>query len=123
MQMTLLSLLESLLDAECAVSVHRGLMTTPDGHTLDINQAIQGLQRQCSGSQHDFVEQIANLRIWGYDQDDGSTYLECPEPSDGYLDSHCCLMGLIEQARALHAPRETPRSSDFGRAKQGEGAK
>lgn len=46
-----------------------------------------------------FVDQVAGLSIWDYDKNDGSTYLECEEPSEGHMDSHCCLMALIEQAR------------------------
>jgi len=46
-----------------------------------------------------FVEHVAGLGICGYDKNDGTPYRECPEPSDGYLDSHCCLMELIETAR------------------------
>lgn len=48
-----------------------------------------------------FVHQVGALSIWDYDQDDGTPYQECDEPDDGFLDSHTCLMGLIEQARAL----------------------
>lgn len=50
------------------------------------------LAREC-------VEEIAALKIWDYDQDTGTTYKECDPPSEGYLDSHCCLMGVIEQSR------------------------
>ena len=48
-----------------------------------------------------FVHQVGALSIWDYDQNDGTPYQECDEPDDGYLDSHTCLMGLIEQARVL----------------------
>lgn len=48
-----------------------------------------------------FVHEVAGLSIWGYDNDDGEPYQECRTPSDGFLDSHQCLMGLIEQARHL----------------------
>ena len=48
-----------------------------------------------------FVHQVGALSIWEYDQNDGTPYDECDEPDDGFLDSHTCLMGLIEQARAL----------------------
>ncbi len=48
-----------------------------------------------------FVEQVANLDIWDFDKDDGTPYQECDEPSEGHLDSHCCLMQLIEQARQV----------------------
>ena len=48
-----------------------------------------------------FVGQVAGLSIWGHDQDDGTPYEECDDPSDGTVDSHECLMNLIEEARRL----------------------
>lgn len=48
-----------------------------------------------------FIRQIAVLLIWSYDDNDGTPYQECQSPSDGFLNSHCCLMNLIEQARHL----------------------
>lgn len=48
-----------------------------------------------------FVEQVASMSIWSFDQDDGEPYKECEEPSDGFLDSHCTLMQLIEKARKI----------------------
>lgn len=50
-----------------------------------------------------FVDQVAGLRIWDYDADDGSPYKECEQPGWGFLDSHCSLMGLVEEARRLTA--------------------
>lgn len=47
------------------------------------------------------VEKIAGLCLWDFDKDDGTPYKECEEPDDGYLDSHDCLMNLIEEARAI----------------------
>lgn len=49
------------------------------------------------------VNQIAALNIWSYKAADGSSYKECSAPMEGFLDSHCCLMGLIEKARRLTA--------------------
>lgn len=46
-----------------------------------------------------FVQHVAGLSIWDYDQNDGTRYAECEEPDDGYLDSHNALMGMIEGAR------------------------
>jgi len=43
-----------------------------------------------------FVEQISRLSIWDYDD-----YQECEYPAEGYLESHCCLMELVEVARKL----------------------
>ncbi len=48
-----------------------------------------------------FVNQVGSLSIWSYDKNDGAPYQECDEPADGFLDSHMCLMSLIEQARAM----------------------
>lgn len=48
-----------------------------------------------------FLQSVAELNIWGYGKDDGSPYKECEEPAEGYLDSHCCLMSLIEEARSI----------------------
>lgn len=47
------------------------------------------------------VYQIAALNIWGYEAADGSSYKECSAPMEGFLDSHCCLMGLVQEARRL----------------------
>ncbi len=48
-----------------------------------------------------FVHQVGALSIWSYDRNDGTPYQECDEPADGFVDSHTCLMDLIEQARVL----------------------
>ena len=49
-----------------------------------------------------FVERVADLHIWDHDQENGDPYEELDEPpSDGYLDSHTCLMNLIETARKI----------------------
>jgi hypothetical protein len=48
-----------------------------------------------------FVDQVAGLRIWSHDKDDGSPYAEGEKPSWGFIDSHDCLMNLIEQARGI----------------------
>lgn len=48
-----------------------------------------------------FVNQVATLNIWEYNADDGSSYQECRAPTEGFLDSHCCLMGLVQEARRL----------------------
>ena len=49
-----------------------------------------------------FVEGVARLSIWDYVQENGQPYTELEEePGDGYLDSHTCLMNLIESARKI----------------------
>lgn len=49
----------------------------------------------------EFVTWVAECEIWGYDKDDGTPYQECPEPIDGYEDSHTALMNIIEVARRI----------------------
>lgn len=43
-----------------------------------------------------FVEEVAGLPIWDYDD-----YQERDYPAEGYLESHYCLMELVEIARKL----------------------
>jgi hypothetical protein len=50
-----------------------------------------------------FVTQLSRMSIWSHAKPDGTAYQECAEPSDGFLDSHCALMGLIEESRTLLA--------------------
>lgn len=47
------------------------------------------------------VNQIAALNIWEYEAADGSSYKECSAPMKGFLDSHCCLMELVQEARRV----------------------
>jgi hypothetical protein len=47
-----------------------------------------------------FVEQVARLKVWGCGE-----MKECARPSEGFMDSHDCLMGLIHQARNVIATR------------------
>lgn len=61
-----------------------------------LSQAMQHVEK--AGK---FVDQIAGLSIWDHDQNDGAPYEECEEPEEGYLDSHRCLMNLVEQARLI----------------------
>lgn len=49
------------------------------------------------------VTEVAALSVWGFDKSDGTPYEECPEPGDGFLDSHCCLMETILQCRDVQA--------------------
>lgn len=49
-----------------------------------------------------FVQRVSRLSIWDWSLN-GAHYAECEEPSDGYEDSHSCLMALIEQARVIQA--------------------
>ncbi|OBS08939.1 hypothetical protein Thpro_022056 [Acidihalobacter prosperus] len=48
-----------------------------------------------------FVESIAALSLWDWDDDQGQPKNECEEPDDGYLDSHQALMNYVEAARLL----------------------
>ena len=47
------------------------------------------------------VNQIAALNIWEYNATDVSPFQECTAPTEGLLDSHCCLMGLVLVARRV----------------------
>lgn len=84
--------------AEDAVAVITRLSAGLAATQVALSQAMQHSEK--AGR---LVERIAGLSIWDYDKDDGTPYEECEEPADGYLDSHCCLMGNIEEARAVLA--------------------
>lgn len=81
-----------------------GIVSAPK-QPVDGVQAPQEAQSQAVAAKRAeadaFVQQVAALRIWRYDDNDGTPYEECRPPSDGFLDSHYCLMDLIEQARRL----------------------
>lgn len=62
-----------------------------------------GVSAEPASAADQFVEEVANLSIWGYDRDDGTPYKECEEPDDGFMDSHEALMTLIEKARKLRS--------------------
>ena len=90
-----------------------------DYEILTARQSISELQAHFGLSSDDgtpktedpskaFVSQVANLSMWSYDRNDGTPYTECEEPGEGFLDSHCCLMALIEQARGLQQPTGQP---------------
>ncbi len=131
MHLSLVDFLVRMRESKCTISTDAGILTCADGTTLDINQAIEDLDQLAKDQQadvpastklqtaltatqtalsqamqhaekaHAFVESTASLRLWGYDHADGSRCEECEEPSDGYLDSHNCLMDIIQEARAL----------------------
>jgi len=131
MELSLVEFLAQMRESKCTISTADGILTCEDGTTLDINQAIEGLDQLTKDQQadipastklqtalaatqtalsqamqhaekaHAFVESTASLSLWGYDHADGSRCEECEEPSDGYLDSHNCLMDIIQEARAL----------------------
>lgn len=48
-----------------------------------------------------FITDVSELKMWGYDKDDGTPYEESEEPGEGYEDSHTCLMNFIEEARNI----------------------
>ncbi len=52
-----------------------------------------------------FVRMIAGLRVWDHADEIGvpSESDECDAPTEGHLDSHQCLMRLIQDARSLQA--------------------
>lgn len=56
----------------------------------------------------EFVDRIAELQKWEYSNDSAGHVGECEPPSDGYDDSHSCLMNLIEEARELSGMSKRP---------------
>lgn len=54
-----------------------------------------------ASSAESFLRNVARLSMWSYERRDGKRYSECEAPSEGFLDSHCTLMELIEDARRL----------------------
>ncbi|WP_341744733.1 hypothetical protein [Azonexus hydrophilus] len=86
--------------AEDAVEVINRLDAALKATQVALSQAMQHSEK--AGK---FVEQIAGLSIWDYGKNDGTPYKECEYPSDGHVDSHCCLMDLVEQARLIQGGR------------------
>lgn len=80
-----------------------------DGEPARLEAAKQGLAFQREEALA-FVGQVAGLRIWGYTRNDGLPYEEGEKPSWGFIDSHGCLMNLIEQARRIQAGESDPAS-------------
>ncbi len=80
--------------AEAAVPV--------DGEPAQLDAAKQSLAFQRKEAMA-FVAMVAGLCIWSHTKNDGSPYAEVEKPSWGFVDSHDCLMNLIEQARAIQA--------------------
>ncbi|CAM5530074.1 hypothetical protein TMEC54S_00244 [Thauera mechernichensis] len=67
---------------------------------------FHGLSFDEAGTPEDaFVNHVASLSMWDWDDDKGAALNECEEPSEGYQDSHEALMGLIEAARDLLAKK------------------
>jgi len=119
MELSLHAFLRHLTDTEGPLSASDGIVTTEDGHTFDARHALTDCA--ATPATHvatedaalndspllNFAHQVASLCIWNYDKDAGTPYEECAVPTDGFLDSHMCLMGLIEKARSTvhYAPR------------------
>ena len=82
--------------ANDAVKVIQRLTTALKATQTTLSTTMQHME-----AVNKFVGQVAGFSIWGHDQDDGTPYEECDEPSDGTGDSHECLMNLIEKARKL----------------------
>ena len=80
--------------ANDAVKVIQHLTTALKATQTAHSQTMQYVERADK-----FVARTAALSIWGHDRNDGTPYEECEEPSEGYADSHECLMNLIEAAR------------------------
>ncbi|WP_073666342.1 hypothetical protein [Pseudomonas aeruginosa] len=97
----LINLIEQL-QASARKAESQGSELIIDGALLEQAAKQAGtLRAPQQPSPDDFVSRVAGLSIWDYDQNDGTPYRECKEPTDGYLDSHTTLMDLIEEARRL----------------------
>lgn len=84
--------------AEDAVEVIKRFSTALQATQTALSQAMQHSEK--AGA---LVDTVAGFKIWHYGQLDGTPYEECEEPSEGYCDSHTCLMDIIEQARGIKA--------------------
>lgn len=56
----------------------------------------------------EFADRVADLKMWDFSNDSPGHFGECAPPSEGYDDSHCCLMNLIEEARELTGKAKRP---------------
>jgi hypothetical protein len=65
------------------------------------NTAAANSSTEGSSAASFLKQQVARLSMWSYARSNGTPYNECEEPSEGFLDSHCTLMELIEEARRL----------------------
>lgn len=66
--------------------------------------ALATVPAEPTRSEDRFVAKVAGLSLWNWSSDAGEQLSECDPPPDGELDSHACLMGLIEQARMILTP-------------------
>ena len=66
MELNLIDFLTYLLDAETPLSAHHGVLTTDDGHTLDIAEALKSAARTASLNERDALqaENPTTLRYW-----------------------------------------------------------
>ncbi|MQA40630.1 hypothetical protein [Rugamonas aquatica] len=72
--------------------------------------AIESAALTYGGNSAPSVRHVAKPGIWSYGTTDVAAHAECKQPSDGILDSHCCRMEIIAQARKIGEP-ESGRSS------------
>jgi len=100
------------------------LIEVPDNFTLEEGDAFDAVQTalehfdipsamlvvtdDAERKRFEFAEQVANLKMWDYSNDSPGHFGECTPPSDGYDDSHSCLMKLIEEARVLTGQARSP---------------
>ena len=82
--------------AEDAVEIIARLQAALVATQTALSQAMQHGE-----TANKFITRVAGLSMWSYSKDDGTPCDECEEPSEGFIDSHCCLMSLIEEARKL----------------------
>lgn len=70
------------------------------------------LETDCSITPMKLLETVASRSIWGMGTDNPLHYDECEVP-EGTIDSHECLMDLIENARACTGDTEHKSVADF----------
>lgn len=94
-----------------------GTYEKEENKSLPEDQEIVGSARKLLENEsvtpglQNFVDSVARMDIWGWANMNGPIH-ECEQPSDGFVDSHATLMGLIERARAINKsilsePRKT----------------
>ncbi len=90
----------------CEHAIDNGLLTGEMDAQVDHYQ-VETIQAPALGDDGKasqltaFVQDVADMKIWDFDNADGEPYAECKKPSDGWLDSHCDLMYLILHARSI----------------------
>jgi len=89
-----------------AVAADAADMITRLSTALHATQTARSGAMQYSEVAGRFVQQVAGVGIWDYDD-----LNEIVRPTEGFLDSHCTLMELVNEARGLVTPLIAPDAS------------